>query len=109
MVPTPTTPEPAMSLQKYRADTSRTQPDGAVLWYAQWMGGPSLAKISRCRIEGTDKRATVYVTGQPDTWFSQPAATRVKGQYVGGYVTADGEDIVFHAMDRFKPRLAAVA
>ena len=27
-------------MQKYRADRSEPQPDGAVLWFADWMGGP---------------------------------------------------------------------
>ena len=34
-------------------------------------------------------RRTVYVTGEPDTWFSTPAACRIQGCYVKGYVTGD--------------------
>ena len=94
-----------MPTQKYRADTSTPQPDGAVLWFAQWMGGPSLAKIQNCRIDGTEKRLTVYVTGEPDTYFSQPAATRVKGRHIAGYVTGDDNGLHFRAMDRHKDRL----
>lgn len=87
-----------MSMQKYRADTSETQADGAVVWSTQWMGGPSLAKIERCRLENLlgDMRATVYVTGGPDTWFSQPAACVFMGKRVNGYVTGDDEgNLVF--------------
>ena len=95
-------------MQKYRADYSKPMPDGAVAWFAKWFGGPSLAKIDACHIHGTTLRRTVYVTGEPDTWFSIPAATRVKGRYVGGYLT--GSDnvegaLVFHAMNKFKDRL----
>lgn len=64
-----------MGLQKYRADISSPQADGAVLWFAQWMGGPTLSKIAHCRWEtlSGDYRPTVYITGEPDTWFSIPA------------------------------------
>ena len=97
-----------MPVQKYRADTSKPQADGATLWFANWIGGPTLAKIQNCRIDGTDKRLTVYVTGEPDTYFSQPAATRVRGRYVSGYVTGDDSgNLYFCAMDRHKNRLAA--
>lgn len=86
-------------MQKYRADRPRPQPDGAVCWYAEWMGGPSLAKIDNCRlaqIEG-DMRRTVYITGEPDTWFSQPAVCAVAGRRVTGYVTGgDDDNLVFH-------------
>ena len=96
-------------MQKYRADRSEPQPDGAVLWYAVWWGGPTLARINNCRIEGTDLRRAVYITGEPDTWFTTPAATRVHGHYVRGYVTGEsdtGENLVFHAMDSHKHLLA---
>lgn len=86
-------------MQKYRADVSRKQADGAVCWYAKWMGGESLAKITGCRlaaIEG-DMRRTVYVIGEPDTWFSQPAVCTLAGRRVRGYVTGgyDG-NLIFH-------------
>ena len=85
-------------MQKYRADTSEKQADGAVVWYSQWMGGPSLAKINNCCLENLagDMRRTVYVTGAADTWFSAPAATRIMGCRVNGYITSDGDgNIVF--------------
>jgi hypothetical protein len=98
-----------MSLQKYRADTSTTQADGATLWFARWMGGPSLAKIAGCRVDGIDKRLTVYITGEPDTYFSQPAATRYRGRYIAGYVTSDDGVLYFCPMDRHKSRLTGGA
>ena len=80
-------------MQKYRADTSKTQNDGAKLWFAQWMGGPTLAKINNCRLESLqgDMRRTVYITGEPDTWFSLPAICKIGGCRVKGYVTGDND------------------
>ncbi len=93
-------------MQKYRADYAKDMPDGSIQWFAKWLGGPSLAKIGNCRIDGTDIRRTVYITGEPDTYFSQPAATRVKGKYVAGYVAGDDNGcLVFHAMGKHKDRL----
>ena len=85
-------------MQKYRADVSEQQPDGAVVWSAQWMGGPSLARINDCRLDNLlgDMRRTVYVTGEPDTFFSIPAVTKISGCRVRGYVTGDGDgNLVF--------------
>lgn len=86
-------------MQKYRADSCTQQKDGAVLWFAQWMGGPSLARINNCRLaalEG-DMRRTVYITGEPDTWFSQPAVCALAGRRVRGYVTGgDDGNLIFH-------------
>lgn len=80
-------------MQKYRADESETQADGATTWFSKWMGGPTLARINNCRLDNLsgDMRATVYITGEADTWFSIPAACRIKGARVRGYVTGDGE------------------
>ena len=39
-----------MSMQKYRADVSSEQHDGATLWHAKWMGGLTLSKIVNCRV-----------------------------------------------------------
>ena len=78
-------------MQKYRADTSKTQNDGAKLWFAQWMGGPTLSKINDCRLESLqgNMTRTVYITGEPDTWFSQPAVCKIASCRVKGYVTGD--------------------
>ena len=78
-------------MQKYRADKSKTQSDNAVLWYANWIGGPTLAKIENCRLanlEGEPRR-TVYITGDADTYFSIPAVTHYFGKRIKGYVTGD--------------------
>lgn len=85
-----------MSLQRYRADVVKPQADGSVASYARWMGGDSLALVRNCRLAlAGDMRRTVYVTGEPDTWFSQPAACRLHGCTVRGYLTRDDDGMIF--------------
>ena len=83
-----------MGMQKYRADTSEAQVDGSTQWFANWLGGPSLSKIENCRLDNLvgDMRATVYITGEPDTYFSQPAVCSLFGKRVKGYVTGDHDN-----------------
>lgn len=86
-------------MQRYRADTRKEQTDKAILWFAEWMGGPSLSRVNNCRLVNLagDMRRTVYITGESDTWFSVPAVTRIGGRYVRGYVTHDDDgNAVFH-------------
>lgn len=90
-------------MQKYRADKSEAQADGATLWFANWMGGPTLAKIENCRLENlhagdTTMRRTVYITGEADTYFSIPAVCKIAGCRVKGYVTGDdnGQTVFRH-------------
>lgn len=83
-----------MGMQKYRADESIAQADGATQWLARWMGGPTLSKIENCRLvtlQG-DMRRTVYITGDAGTWFSIPACCKIAGTRVTGYVTSDKDD-----------------
>ena len=83
-------------MQKYRSDTSQPQDDGAILWFAEWIGGPSLAKIDNCRLNlAGDMRRTVYITGEPDSFFSQPAVCKIQGCRVKGYVTSDDDGLMF--------------
>lgn len=80
-------------MQRYRADISAKQADGATVWCTQWLGGPTLAKVVNCRLENLagDMRRTVYITGEPNTWFSIPAVCKVAGCRVKGYVTNDDD------------------
>lgn len=80
-----------MGLQKYRADQAGAkQSNGAIPWYSNWMGGPSLALIYNCPIaNSTLTPRTVYVRGEADTFFSIPAACRYKGKTIRGYITTD--------------------
>ena len=85
-------------MQKYRADSSKPQDDGATLWFANWIGGPSLSKIVNCQLESIqgNMRRTVYITGEHDTFFSQPAICKLMGCRVKGYVTGDDDgNLVF--------------
>lgn len=87
-----------MCLQKYRADSSEQQRDGATLWFANWLGGTTLSKITNCcwsSVEGSP-RVTVYIRGESDTYISQPAATYYMGCTIRGYVTSDDGVLVFH-------------
>lgn len=94
-----------MPMQIYRADTSLpAQQNGAVAWFHRWGPAHILAKVQNCPCEDGKPR-TVYITGQPDTYFSQPAATRVKGRYVAGYVTGDESGMRFECMDRHRDRM----
>lgn len=83
-------------MQKYRADSARPQSDGATAWFANWMGGNTLARIDNCRLNlAGDMRRTVYTTGEPDTFFSQPAICRIQGCRVKGYVTIDDDENLY--------------
>ncbi len=86
-----------MGMQKYRADRSEAQNDGATVWYSEWMGGPSLAKIENCLLENLagNMRGTVYITGDADTYFSIPAVCSLFGKRVRGYVTSNDGTLVF--------------
>lgn len=80
-----------MGLQKYRADEQgETQSNGATPFYARWIGGPTLSVVRNCPCGNADiPPRTVYVRGEPDTWFSVPAACSYRGRTVRGYLTTD--------------------
>jgi hypothetical protein len=86
-----------MGLQRYRAEAPGKQefPNGAVPWYAYWMGGHTLSLVRNCpTVFG---RRTVYALGEPDTYFSIPAACTFKGRTVEGYLTVGDEGWEFRA------------
>lgn len=78
---------------RFRCDESTMQPDGAILWHTNWLGGPTLAKIENCRLDNLEgsMRRTVVITGHADTYFSVPALCSIAGATVRGYVTNDDE------------------
>ena len=69
-------------------------------------GGPfdclgPYAKVKNCPVRGTDKRYTVYATGYPDTYFSIPAHTRIRGTVVKGFFMLEDGNIVFIPYTRY--------
>ncbi|NYG46381.1 hypothetical protein GGD67_003852 [Bradyrhizobium sp. IAR9] len=83
---------------RYRADYSEPQKDGATLWFARWLGGPTISKVQNCHWESHagDVLITAFVTGEADTAFSIPAYCNYRGCRVRGYLTSsDAGDIVF--------------
>ena len=84
-------------MQRFRANTSQLHADGAIAYYANWLGGPTLAKVTNCRLANMagDMRRTVYATGEPDTFFSIPATCRIAGHRVRGYLTMSEGNIIF--------------
>jgi hypothetical protein len=92
-----------MGLQKYRADKAGDiTANGAQPFYANWMGGPTLALIRNCPIETKGVSIpprTVYVRGEPDTAFSIPAACSYRGKIVKGFITCRDGEYLFVAYD----------
>ncbi len=89
----------AMGLQKYRADVrGEAQANGGIPYYANWIGGPTLALVRNCKIENSNiGPRTVYIRGEPDSWFSIPAACRWRRRTITGYVCITDGEYVFRA------------
>ena len=90
-----------MSLQRYYANKPTVQGDGATLWHnSYYISGPFLVKVSGARVPSLvgEPAVTAYVTGESDTWFSQPCKFHYLGKVLNGYLTgdADGNIIVQH-------------
>lgn len=89
-------------MQKFRAKDSHEFANGAVGWAPGGCFdclGP-YAKVQNCPVEGHTRRYTCYATGYADTFFSVPAATRIKGKYIRGYFTVTDGAITFIPTDR---------
>jgi hypothetical protein len=92
-----------MGLQKYRADEpGPVQKNGATPWYTNWVGGPSLALIRNCPIQGVPlglefelrNPRTVYVLlDRPDKPFIAAVCRyrvfKGKEKVLRGYITTD--------------------
>ena len=62
--------------------------------YGTYTGAHSRsARKARARCE--DGKLRVITIGVPDTYFSIPGHTRVKGKYVSGFVSVDSESEEF--------------
>lgn len=88
-----------MGLQKYRADSEgEKQSDGAIPYYADWIGGPTLAKVKDCKCENAEiSPRTVYVTHEPITWSALPASCMLLKKRITGYLTVREGNYVFRA------------
>lgn len=86
-----------MSLQKYRFDeTGSAQTDGGIPLYVRWQGGRSLAGIRNCRSDhDVIPPRTVYVQGEADTYYSQPAACLYRGKRLNGFITHEDGNLIF--------------
>lgn len=113
-----------MGLKKYRADQPGTRDkNGALPYYSNWLGGPSLSLIRHCPciltgIDATGKKSernigprTVYIQGEADTMFSIPAAIsyRHKGKNLNlyGYISYEDDCVSFRANEKelSRPRI----
>lgn len=86
-------------------------PNGAIGWSSGGMMdclGP-YAKVQNCPIDGTTLRLTCYATNYADSFFSIPAYTRYKGNYIRGFFTRDESGTVFMVMDSHKHLIAQLA
>jgi hypothetical protein len=85
-------------MQKYRFDHDGPAcPNGSVPIYSHWLGGPSLSGIRNCPTSFEATPRMVYITGEPDTYFSVPACCKFAGKRIKGWVGQDESGYVFHA------------
>lgn len=81
-----------MGLQKFRADKLYIEcPNGAKVWATNWVGGPTIALVRDCPIQGHPEIAprTVYATDHPDTFFSIPAKCSIRKRTIKGFLTSE--------------------
>lgn len=88
-------------LQKYHAFGGSTDgpfPNGSIAHYGKTMWGGHLAFVRACPMAG-DIAAfpprTAYVQGGADTFFTIPAAVRIAGKNVRGFLTCDENGWLF--------------
>ena len=100
-----------MGLQRFYADRKHTQVfDNGAIGYRSGMPFDCLgpyARVENCPVlvNGVEvARLTCYASGYADTFFSVPAATSVRKQYVGGYFSADDGGPEFRVHERFYHR-----
>jgi hypothetical protein len=112
-----------MPMQKFYASPrdSFTWRNGAIGHRPGPVGGfdcvGPFARVLNCPVDGTALRLACYATGYADTFFSVPACTKTRGQYVAGYFSIHDESgltsndadpshgVYFHTMDRHAARM----
>lgn len=91
---------------RFRRDFYERQSDGSYVGYSRWMGGNTLSHVKDCDIRPNGKscgiRYSVEATGHPDTFFSIPAVTKIKGKRITGYLTTDDGIVYFRPHIRFE-------
>lgn len=75
---------------KYRTDRVVRLKNDQLVGYAEWMGGPTVSRVTALCPDGYERWA--HVTGEPDTWFSLPAYVNngSKGKIFGHIQQDDG-------------------
>lgn len=94
-----------MGLQKYHTigEEPEKLPNGSIACRGHTWHGTHLALVRNCPIyRGGEyvQRLTAYVQGEPDTFFSIPAAVKLKGKTVRGHLTIDETGFSFY-MSKF--------
>jgi hypothetical protein len=83
--------------QRFRFDiVGETQANGSIPVYTKWLYGPTLAGVRKCPCPDGIAR-TVFCQSGPDTFFSIPAALRIKGKYTKGFITHNENGYEFTA------------
>jgi hypothetical protein len=77
------------------AYTSVTHVYGPTVWRgnSRWQH-PWLVRNALCP---DNRRRTVYLGQDADTYFSWPGRTKINGKWVKGFVTVEGNDTLFIA------------
>ena len=77
-----------MGIKKYRDDMSgKVDNSGAIPFFTNWMGGPSLALVRNC--PSPFGKRTVYIQGEADTYFTIPAAIEFRKKRINGYLMCE--------------------
>jgi len=81
-------------MARYRTDRTETNEHGQTLGFADWIGGPTLSKVTAACPDG--RRRWAYVTGEPQTWFSLPAYVNNGKAKVTGWLGCEDGLYTFH-------------
>lgn len=85
---------------KYRTDRIVRNEHGQLVGYVDWIGGPTLSRVSAVCPDGDTRWA--HVTGEPDTFFSIPAYVNngANGRVAGWIGHEDGHWRFYTSLDR---------
>jgi hypothetical protein len=79
---------------RYRTDRLETNEHGQTAGYADWIGGPTMSKVTADCPDG--RRRWAYVTGEPQTWFNLPAYVNNGKIAVKGWLGCEDGKWTFH-------------